>query len=128
MPHGSTTPGAEPAVLLQVLFGLQKEIGALQEGNRAMVTAVERLRVETHQRHDRHEAALWRMSRPPPTPSPPGASGTPPGRLARLAVLLQQVVLVLKIALPLGILVAAVAYKGAHPDWLPLLRQLAGLL
>lgn len=113
--------------MLQVLFSLQKEIGAIQEGHRSVVTSLERLRIETHQRHDRHEAALWRISRPPPTPSRPTAS-TPTVRLARLSRLLHHVTVIVKLALPLAALAAAVAFKGVHPDWLPVLRALLGLM
>lgn len=109
---------------LHVIFTLQRDIGALQEGQRAISAALERLRTEMHSRADRVEQRLWHMQQPPPIRSTTGTSG----RLAGLAALMEQVVLALKLALPLAFLAAVVAYKGLNPDWMPLLRQLLASL
>ena len=111
---------------INLLFTLQRELGVLQEGHRGLMALMERTRTEMHQRADRIEQRLWEMERPPPTASPITPSRAE--RLASLAALLQQAALLIKVALPLAILAAVIAYKGAHPDWLPLLRQLIAAL
>lgn len=114
--------GGEP--VLNLLIAINRDIGSLAEGNRSMLAAVERLRIELHKRSDRIEQRLWHLQQPPPIRSTTGTSG----RLAGLAALMEQVVLALKLALPLAFLAAVVAYKGLNPDWMPLLRQLLASL
>jgi len=114
--------GGDPA--LNLLISMSRDIGSLQEANRSIMTAVERLRIELHKRSDRIEQRLWHLQQPPPIRSTTGTSG----RLAGLAALMEQVVLALKLALPLAFLAAVVAYKGLNPDWMPLLRQLLASL
>lgn len=109
---------------VNLLFSMTRDLGALQATQRDMMALMERNRVEMHQRCDRLEERLWRIERPPTT-SPPGGSGR---TIERLTALLQQAVLLAKLTLPLAFLAAVVAYKGANPEWLPLLRRLLAAL
>ena len=104
---------------LHVIFTLQRDIGALQEGQRAISAALERLRTEMHSRADRVEQRLWHMQQPQPMPSTSGG-------LKYIASVLQQMAALVKVCLPLVFLAAVVALKITHPDLLPLLRQILG--
>ena len=112
---------------VNLLFALQRDLGGLQEGHRGLMALMERTRTEMHQRADRIEHRLWQLERAPPTASPPTAS-TGRNWLADMSTLLQQLTLLVKLSLPLAFLAAVAAYKGLHPEWLPLLRQLIAAL
>ena len=126
MRGGSGMGGQEASVHVNLLFTLSREMGVLQEGHRGMMALMERTRIEMHERADRIEQRLWQIERPPPTPSPPTASRTR-DPLESLGVLLQHLATLIKLTLPLAALALMIAYKGAHPDWLPILRELIGL-
>lgn len=111
---------------LNLLFSIQRELGVLQEGQRAMMAGVERLRIETHSRADRIEQSLWQLQRAPASPTT--ASTAPRSALDGLLAVLQQITAILKLLLPIAFVATVVAVKILHPDLLPLVRKmLAGL-
>ena len=123
--HTQSPPTREAsAISVNLLFTMQRELGVLQEGQRAMLAGMERLRIETHQRADRIEQSLWQLQRAPaPSPTTPSRPG-----VEQLLARSQQIATLAKLALPIVFIVALVTVKILHPDLLPLLRQhLAGL-
>ena len=115
------------------MWHVQQQLGALQEGQRNALTAIERSRVENHQRHDRTEERLWHLERTaarpaPPVPSPPPPSSATvspdrPSRMEHMLTAMQHLITILKLLLPLAVLAALVAGKVTNPEALPVIRQ-----
>ncbi|MGE8942718.1 hypothetical protein ACO2I3_12455 [Leptospira interrogans] len=125
-------PGEQP-VFLTMMWHVQQQLGALQEGQRNALVAIERSRVENHQRHDRLEERLWHVERSALVPvpaapvSPTTGSRTGPSRTEHLLTAMQHLITILKLLLPLAFLAALVAGKITHPEAFPIIRQALGL-
>jgi hypothetical protein len=128
-----------PSHLLTILLDVKHQLGALQEGQRSALLAIERTRIETHQRHDRTEGRLWHLEQrtahleatpSPASPTTASATHLPPRPSAteNLLTAMQHLITILKLLLPLALLAALAAGKISNPDVLPLLRQVLGAL
>lgn len=130
-PLPPTQPG-EPPLSTFLAWRIQEQLGSLMQGQSSALQAIERSRVENHQRHDRIEERLWDLERPRAAPAPQPVSPTTdfrpaPTRMEFVITAMQLLISLLKHALPLALLAALVAGKLTHPEALPLIRQALGI-